>query len=480
MKKIYTLLACLLFFTTTSLFADSWEVKPSLISGPKSGSQFPSLLKGIQKMSAVKRSPARAEGEDPTAYEGLKATEAAGWYYGDLAGNGTSCYFLFLSNAGISEKGAPTAPGQFIRFPFFAENAAAGSELVLPTGKYSFDANSGYDAGSILTSNVSFIDAFWNPTVANPTADDLVGYIYNAADKGQVDITKDADGKYTISVDMNLANISEDGDTLDKKHVTMTYTGAVTCTDHDPAKYTPVSGDYKLNIPNASGRYENAVEFGYGNYSIAFYSVALNGEGYIVGPGDLFNVELLVDAAEEGDLSKIAGTYTCAPFDGGVFTPGHFVGGKWYEAMAGYYIPAGTALTVYTGEGDNLVDSAYGLASDGTITVTNKGKGIYRFDIDYTTPESAHVTGSWEGELAKYIQGATDGISNIANGTAGRVYAADGEIRVENPAGGLVSVYAADGREVAKATGVNTGIKVASKGLYVVRTQGQTTKVLVK
>lgn len=467
MKKLYSILA--LLFVVASVSAQAWKEPQHMTK--KKAARVAVVKKDVKTPITMNHEIY----EDPTAYEGLVADSVAAWYYGDLAGSGTSTFYIFLSTNGITSGGIPTGPGQMVQVMIFADPLEDADNIVLPEGTYSIvgEDEVEYAAGEVYTGYTSFVDAFYDPD--DPTnTEDLFGYQYEAGDEGSVVISKAADGTYNISVDMNfILYDSETYEEADSKHVTMTYSGAVGYTDEDASKYTPVEDGYEMSIPNASGRYTED-GYGYGNYSIAFYSDnMLDEDGFIVDAGDLLNIELLTEPVQPADYSLLPGTYTVQDFYGGVYTPGHFISGCWYN-MYGSYFAVGTALTVYTYDGELV-----GLFSDGTITVTDKGDGIYRFDFDFTTPEGAHLTSAWEGVLKDYITDYTSGIASPLSKNIG--VSVDGRnINYSGAENTMVELFAANGARIATATGSHATLTAPTAGLYIVKVGDKSSKLLVK
>lgn len=465
MKKLYTTLFLMLI--AMGISAQGWKE----MNRPMSKAQ---KLNPMESLKTVQVKPSNiVRKAESTSYEGITATSATTWYYADLAGNGTAAYYVMLSTNGITNGGIPEGPGYMARVEIFADPLEDPNEIVLPTGIYSIVDEPEYALGEVYASNTQFLDCFWNPD--KEEGEELVGYVFYGGSKGTLTIDKDDKGIYTINLDMDFDFYdSETYDLLKTDHVTMSYTGEMTYKDKDASKYTPIEGDYTLNIPNASGRYTNS-GYGYGNYSIAFYSDGLiDDEGWVVGTGDLFNVELLADDVTPADYSKLAGTYEYQDFNGGVFTPGHYVGGCYYNYY-GSYFAMGTCLDEYTEDGQII-----GLATGGTIKVEDKGDGIFHFDFNLTTPEGATLTGQWEGELKKYITDYTDGIIAAAASSDSEVKVLRGTIYVDSQMTGNVSVFTANGAKVGSARGSHVEINTPSKGLYFVKCGDKTQKVLVK
>ncbi|MCD8387907.1 MAG: hypothetical protein LUD17_13645 [Bacteroidales bacterium] len=375
----------------------------------------------------------------------VTCTEGQLWYMGDLLYDGTGFYYLIISNAGISEGGAPTGPGEIARILINAEQPDGSGDIQVPTGVYTPSAY--YEGiGTFDTWNTDVIEAFYNPD--DPDSGDLVGYFYDITE-GSLEVSANEDG--TFSVNFDVEGVVQDDDTVYfTKHITMTYDGAITVLDfeEDPSQYTPIEGDYQLDVPNASGRFVND------GFSITFYGCPLDDNGFIVGAGDLLNVEFYTQPVGDPDYS-IAGTYEYFDLAGYMdgsniedYGPWDLMGGVWYE-FYGFYMPIGTYVAIYDADG---YEEAYGLAYKGSsITVTDLGQGDYRFDFDIYTVQDAHITGSWQGQIADYVLDCPvlSGIVSAVNAddSPAEYYDLQG-IRIANPTAGQLLIK----RQGAKST----------------------------
>lgn len=394
----------------------------------------------------VKAAPALRSVDEPQTV--FTATEASFYDFGDALENGTNAYYLFLSTAEMRQ-GNPTQTCQMARIFFLTEPTDGSSDPVLPIGTFPYAETA--EAGTLVPEMTEILDVFPNPD--DPSLG-LVAYSFVPAD-GTLTIEKDDEGVYTISLQCEGVLLDQEtGDEIMRQPCEVTYTGAVPY--EDIYAYIPLEGDYELNIPNLSGRYSD------GDYTLTFYSVALDEDGFIIGGGDLLNAEIFVDNVSPMNPDDLVGTYS--PVD--VFTegpvPGKYMQGVWYDVFGGYYAAIGTSLTVYD---ENVEVTNVGLATEGSITVTKEGNE-HKFVFDLVTPEGHKMTGSWQGVVADYVSDYTSGVETIGND----VVIAGGKGRVIAPAGA----------EVYTLSGVRTGSESLAAGCYIVRNNGTVKKVMVK
>ena len=219
-------------------------------------------------------------------------------------------------------------------------------------------------AGTFVAIDSDFLDAFPDP---DDPESGLVAYIWKI-NAGSVSITINNDiyenqgtaDYYVIKSDGLHGDIisSQTGEVLESRDLSATYLGNLYF--NDPNAYTPLGGDVVLDIPNLSGRYMDG-----GGWTLTFYGVELDPDGFIIGPGDLFNVELITDDPGHMDPELLQGTFT--PCDLLVEqVPGCFGQGVWMEFW-GMWMSLGTSLNVYN---ENLEVERVGLAVEGEIVIT--------------------------------------------------------------------------------------------------------------
>lgn len=379
--------------------------------------------------------------------------DAAGFdYHENFWKNGTDSYWLFLSNAGL-DYGDPTHEGQLMRIFLSSYPDEDYEHPTLPTGTFTYSPDG--EPGTFTPRWTECLDVF-------PYPDDpdygLVAYVWVPAEgSGTVTITKEGD-IYTVKAEFEgvLTN-SETGEELDRRKCSAEYVGPI---EYDePRAYPALEKDVVLDLPNLSGRYTE------GDYSLAFYNVELDKDGFIIGGGDLFNVELFTDYVAPMNTDDLLGEH--GPVD--IFTegmkPGCFMQGIWYEIVSGYSVAMGTSLTVYD---DYVNTDKVGLAKEGTITVTEEN-GLHTFNFDLVTFEGKKMTGTWTGKFSDYVSdfSVPDGVgSNI--------------ITPRQIRGGVGCIEAPSNAEVFNMQGIATGVNNLPAGIYVVKAYGTTTKVVVK
>lgn len=443
MKKHYTFCAALFCAVAAnaavpvsgSVNIQDWRALP-----PQQTSVSASL-KALPKLA-----PSRSAENPMTEFT---ADEANFYCYGDVLENGTDAVYLFLSNAGIS-KGDPLHEGQMARILLVAPPQEEGHEPVLPTGTFTC-ATTG-EAGTFLAGNTDIMDIFPYP---DDPSQGLVAYNYKPVD-GTVTVSENEGGGYTVVMECTGALIDGDGNEVDRSACKVEYTGEVPY--DDIFGYIPVDGDLELDIPNLSGRYSD------GDYTLTFYSVELDSDGFIIGPGQLFNTELFVENVSPMNTDDLEGIYTpIDAFNEGT-APGRFMQGVWYDIFGGYYAAIGTALSVYD---EYLNVSNVALAMDGTVTVTKVGDE-HKFEFDLITAEGNKLTGSWQGVVADFVTDFSE--PNAVDGIE-----AESAIR-----GGRGCVEAPSGARVFTLAGTEAGMTDLPAGVYVVKSGATVKKVVVR
>lgn len=411
------------------------------------------ISKGSVKVAAPITGTRSAELPDTV----LKGDRAEFWYYGDLLENGCGVYFLFISNMEM-KRSVPLEPGQMLRVLIVGDLSEDAANPVLPTGTFNyFDEEEELPAkGSLVGADSDYLDVFVDPD--NPESGDLYGYIFSLT-SGSLTIAKE-NGVYTVSGSFHGEITDEETDELLLgRDITASYSGTPVFVDKDA--YDPIEKDTVLNIPNLSGRYMDG-----GEWSMAFYSVELDEDGFIIGAGDLFNVEACTkyDDPDVMNFDNLVGTYSGGDLFAGI-SPYQYGYGVWYD-FYGMHIAIGTNLTTYDKNAN--VDKT-GLATSGTMKVSKVSEKVYHFDFDFTTPEGKKLTGSWEGDPSGLIQDQSSlaGVKDIVLDGA-QVKVAKGHL--EAPADALI--FNAAGQRVSSGN--------VPAGIYIVKANGKSVKVAVK
>lgn len=390
------------------------------------------------------------------------ATEASFYYTGEFM-SGAGGYQIMLSNAGL-DKTNPTHAGQMARLYILAEPEANPSAPTLPVGTFTSMPGETFDIGYFAQDATDFLDVFDYPE--DPSAG-LVCYSWRAIG-GTITISKDDNGIYTITADIDAVSTEYDTDDEEEQpedvpvvKCTASYTGEVPYVNYNA--YDPIPTDREVTVAGVSGRYEEMD--GIGIYSISFYNVPLDPDGFIIGAGDLLNMECYVEADGKMNLDRLCGVYT--PSD--IFVVGmiqnRFMQGIWYNIFGEVWGAFGTALSVYQEDGRILT----GLATGGDITVSKGDKPEeYTVEFNLTTPEDKKITAKWTGRLADYVADqSTDSVEELESEKFS-VSALGGEI------------VAPEGAIVYDLTGRRVGRSNLPSGVYVVRYAGISQKVIMK
>lgn len=311
----------------------------------------------------------------------MDATYATCFYYGDTG------YSLHLSDAPISSQGFPTVDGQnVLRLYVFAAPSADSNNAKIARGRYvvsSDDFTEGhlYNASTGYTVLMQCIEM----QESGP-----YGYTLEFT-SGALNVEYEADGTAVMVFRGQLADYGEEYSSL-PKNIKVTFKGDVAYDNQDPNSYVTLGEDINMVPANLSGGYSNVAGY-YGSYSLTYYNCELDGSGYIVGPGELMNFELLTAEGETMDVAtQMPGDYTITDAMNGPWNAGNFLNGTLYP---GYGIPIGTYYTVY-GEGGAstrlkafVVDGTVHIdvADDNIRLVANLiAEGGHTIKMDYTAP----------------------------------------------------------------------------------------------
>lgn len=334
-------------------------------------------------------------------------TSAQMWYYGDMLYDGTGFYLLVLSDCGLDQDGLPEGEGHMVRF-FLHNEAPMSDELLLPAaGEYVCDNEFDFPLFSLYPTNCTFFDCFYM-TKEGETAPTLMAYAFEMTD-GKVSFEYNESMTHmTGSFDMTGENFLDDQVAL-YGQMTGTFDCDFAMLDgrSNPSEYPAYEGDFSPALLEMNGRYMDMG--GTYDYTMTFYNVPLDEDGFIIGAGDLLNVDLMAAVTDEPlSATALCGTYQAGDMmtDYTAFDPGHFLNGMWYPITSDWYAPMCTACYTVDEYGEYV---GVGLGVDGTIVVTSDELGYLTFDFDLITPENTRITASWTGEIVDNSEAQGEG-----------------------------------------------------------------------
>lgn len=313
--------------------------------------------------------------------------EATSTYCAYFGGND---YSLSLSDGPMSETGFPTEADQnLVRLYIVANESADSNNPRIEGGRYALGAD--YALGNIYNSS-SYTFLFQNIEMRDGSP---YGWTIEM-ESGALNVEYDAAGNANLVFRGKMHDYGEGYESL-PKNVKVTFKGAINYDNQDPNSYQTLTEDVTMVPTGLSGGYSNSPGY-YGNYSLTYYNVTLDAEGYITSAGELMNFEILTAEGETMDIaSQLPGDYTITDAMNGPWNVGNFLDGQIYP---GYGIPMGTYYTVY-GEGGSET-RLKGFVKDGTVhfdvadgNVTIKAnliaEGGHKITMEYTAPESSIV-----------------------------------------------------------------------------------------
>jgi len=339
-------------------------------------------------------------------FENVEFNESELWYLGDMMGNGGAMYYLFLSNCGISDDGGAEGEGEFCYFLISTTAPTSLSNLVLPAMEYT--SSEDFSAGTFSYKYSKYQHCvYYDPGDGSQA---LGAYVFKNM-TGTLNVTECTTESIKVSYDVNAENWAYDNDgayvLFNNGHLTANYDGALTVKNNDPSAYPTYPGDANPTDLTLGGRISTSTN--YTDLSMTLYNCPVDEGGFVAGAGDLLNVELLVNNAENPiSVDNLVGEYTYQDMMGGGLAPGHYLGGVWYE-MYGSYYPLGTCLAHVN---DNYNYDAVALAVDGTIKITALDEENVLIDFDLTSAEGNKITAQWAGSL--YDNSAAQGTGAFA------------------------------------------------------------------
>ena len=303
--------------------------------------------------------------EDPTI--NIEADILMGNYYGDDLIGGLGHYWIILSDGGIVN-GNLVPNSEFFRLDLLGPMATDESDIKIPDGYYTFDAN----------------NSFTEYTILNLGSSDYC-YVDNNNEAWSTTLTS-----ATLIVDGNIITLNA---TVNGQDYIVIYN------DEYQLSYNPVSdiistleSDYEINLNNATGTlycYGDYWECGYCNWGIEF--------NYGIENGDFLVLDFLTDSKTYGS-SGFEGTFVSSGFmeddptqpDWNAYT---FIPGF---RLDGSYMMGSIMQSYSNGVGVNEAP-LFG----GEFTITNNNDGTYTIIINATDDANpAHaITLNWTGEL---------------------------------------------------------------------------------
>ncbi|MBQ9178119.1 MAG: hypothetical protein IJ140_03905 [Prevotella sp.] len=316
---------------------------------------------------------------DPMTYdEVMEATYVKHIYYG-----GTS-YSLHFSDKPITDTGLPTEAGQrVLRLYVFAEKSPNSNNAFMKSGRYVV-------GGDIAVGHIYIEGDYSGMLYCTGINEDgtPLGYMLGLKkESGALSISYEGDG--SANVVFKSAFLEYDSETEYPENVMVTYNGSMPFDNQDPASYIMLTEDVNMQPTGLSGGYSN-VEGMYGAYDLSFYNCELDESGFIIGPGELFNISLFTEDGTPMDVSKLAGEYTPTSAMEGPWEPGNYALGEMYD-WYGMSMPIGCYYMTY-GEGGTET-RLKGFVTGGTLKITlNEDQTMMTVDADFTVEGGKSLT----------------------------------------------------------------------------------------
>lgn len=309
-------------------------------------------------------------GNHVTYDKDFKAEYVKATYYGG------GQYMIHLSDAPISSTGLPTQKGQIVvRFDAFNVKDPDGRNAVLPEGTYT--ADNSFKPGTLYLYD-DYLCAMVCTGMTDKGPDGYSVPFSSATLK-----VKHSDTGYVLEF---TGDTGEKYEGVDFQTLRVTYAGEMKFDNQDSSSYTQLEEDVTMVPTMLSGRY--SVMSTYGNYSIALLNCPLDDEGFVVGAGELLNLELLTNPSPTMDINDIAGEYTVTSVLEGPYNPGSFLSGTLYEVMTDYYLPMGTYYTTFDSKGATTNMNAF--ITGGSVKVLTDGTNV-TFMCNLITENDKHV-----------------------------------------------------------------------------------------
>ena len=298
------------------------------------------------------------------------------WYYGPQDGTAVDMFFLQLSTAEADVMASPLEGGKLIRLYLYTEST--GGDLQLVPGTYTLGAEGAYEKFTIDPSTSVY--------ATGTTADDWTQVYFES---GTLEVTAEGDGYY-LKADMVIA----DGES---SKVRARFEGIIATGDISSG-YLDFNSEVEQTMTGLSGRVRASSSApGLSNASVTLYNCVLDSDGYVVGPGYLFNMELYMPTNDEGIYD---GEYEANPDWGDAVYPEYtYITGFLYD-MFGMVVPQGTYVSEYYDNGSLI---RVGVIVSGTITVRQEG-GHISITTECLTDRGVPVRITYDGDDIPLVQ----------------------------------------------------------------------------
>lgn len=300
-------------------------------------------------------------------YADVTSTSTLAWYFGYDEDAGGDNVVLSLCSASLDEYSAmPYGEGELLRLYLYTDQTSVENPSLAPGT---------YELVETVTGPFQVLGGDYGSIFAVSTDE---GWMQIGYESGTVTVEQQ-DGEYRIVADMVIA----DGE---GSRIRGTFEGSLEFEDLTDGYIHFDSDMNEVMTGHSGGIYPG--DGMYNDYTMTFYSVPLDEDGWILGAGYIFNTELFFDVAG-GDYS---GTYYPNPdWENGyanyTYLPGFVM--DYY----GMKMPVGTYLSEYDESGSMV---RIGMVVDGDMDVSIKD-GVLKMSGVFTTDKGHEITVSYEG-----------------------------------------------------------------------------------
>lgn len=312
-------------------------------------------------------------------YADVTSTSTLAWYFGYDEDAGGDNVVLSLCSGSLDEYSAmPYGEGELLRLYLYTDQTSVENPSLAPGT---------YELVETVTGPFQVLGGDYGSIFAVSTDE---GWMQIGYESGTVTVEQQ-DGEYRIVADMVIA----DGE---GSRIRGTFEGSLEFEDLTDGYIHFDSDMNEVMTGHSGGIYPG--DGMYNDYTMTFYSVPLDEDGWILGAGYIFNTELFFDVAG-GDYS---GTYYPNPdWENGyanyTYLPGFVM--DYY----GMKMPVGTYLSEYDESGSMV---RIGMVVDGDMDVSIKD-GVLKMSGVFTTDKGHEITVSYEGP--ENLTDMTEGMS---------------------------------------------------------------------